>query len=322
MAQTTHFDVPGFGGQMIHPGDAAYDEARKVFNGMIDRRPALIARCSTPQDVVAAVNLAREQSLPLSVYGGGHGVTGAAVCDAGVVVDLRGMKGIAVDSATKTVRAEAGLTWGEFDAATQEHVPELAHGGIGEHAFNVGLHQADRGGKQGRRAADDPDGRHGGRRHVVKHVVTDDHVDPRRDHGGGVNERAHRGRAFHRVGQPCVEGNLRGLADRADQETEGDGRGHFRRDLAGLGQHRGVIERLEIHEHEEDGQQKTGITDSVDHEGFGRRLGGRDLLIVVADQQVRAEPHAFPSDEQHDIVVPHVVLKKMVLFDVKRNSTI
>jgi FAD/FMN-containing dehydrogenase len=121
MAQTTRFDVPGFGGQLIHPGDAVYDEARKVFNGMIDRKPALIARCGTPQDVVAAVNLAREQSLPLSVYGGGHGVTGAAVCDAGVVVDLRGMKAIEIDPVAKTVRAEAGLTWGEFDAATQEH---------------------------------------------------------------------------------------------------------------------------------------------------------------------------------------------------------
>ena len=71
-----------------------YDDARKVFNGMIDRRPALIARCTCADDVVAAVNLAREQRLPLAVHGGGHGVTGAAMCDAGVVVDLRGMKGI------------------------------------------------------------------------------------------------------------------------------------------------------------------------------------------------------------------------------------
>jgi FAD/FMN-containing dehydrogenase len=118
---TTVFELPGFKGTLIHPGDRAYDEARKLFNGMIDRRPALIARCTCAEDVVAAVNLAREQQLPLAVHGGGHGVTGAAMCDAGVVVDLRGMKGIEIDGNARRVRAEAGLTWGEFDAATQAH---------------------------------------------------------------------------------------------------------------------------------------------------------------------------------------------------------
>src|SRR6202022_3124331 len=92
-----------------------------IFNAMIDRKPALIARCRDADDVVVAVNLAREQELPLSVYGGGHGVTGSAVVDAGICIDLRGMKGITVDPEARTVRAEAGLTWGEFDAATQEH---------------------------------------------------------------------------------------------------------------------------------------------------------------------------------------------------------
>jgi FAD/FMN-containing dehydrogenase len=123
MVSTTEmrFDLPGFSGQLLKPGEAAYDQARQVFNGMIDRSPALIARCHTAEDVVAAVNLAREEDLPLSVYGGGHGVTGAAVCDAGICVDLRGMKAINVDPVAKIVRAEAGLTWGEFDAATQEH---------------------------------------------------------------------------------------------------------------------------------------------------------------------------------------------------------
>jgi len=113
--------IPGFGGELLQPGDARYDEARAVFNAMIDRRPAMIAVCTNADHVVAAVNFARDQGLPLSVYGGGHGVTGAAVCDDGVCVDLRGMKGIAVDPGSRTVRAEAGLTWGEFDAATQEH---------------------------------------------------------------------------------------------------------------------------------------------------------------------------------------------------------
>src|SRR2546423_1678363 len=111
------FDLPGFGGRLIHPDDGDYDLARAVFNGMIDRRPALIARCASADDVAAAVQLAREQHLPLSVYGGGHGVTGAAVVDAGICIDLRGMKEIHVDPEARTVRAEGGLTWGELDAA-------------------------------------------------------------------------------------------------------------------------------------------------------------------------------------------------------------
>jgi hypothetical protein len=115
------FVLPGFSGQLFHPGDAGYDEARAVFNGMVDRKPALIARCASADDVVLAVNLAREQALPLSVYGGGHGVTGSAVVDTGICVDLRSMKGISVDPRARTVRAEGGLTLGEFDVATQEH---------------------------------------------------------------------------------------------------------------------------------------------------------------------------------------------------------
>ena len=94
---TTSLGIPGLRGRPPHPGDGGYDEARAVFNGMIDRRPAMIAVCGTTDDVVAAVNFAREQGLPISVYGGGHGVTGAAVVDEGLVVDLRGMKGIEVD---------------------------------------------------------------------------------------------------------------------------------------------------------------------------------------------------------------------------------
>src|SRR5439155_12574554 len=113
MTMTQRFELPGFNGALIQPGDDAYDDARKLFNGMIDRRPALIARCTNADDVVAAVNLAREQQLPLAVHGGGHGVNGAAMCDDGVVVDLRGMKRIAVDVDARQVRAEAGSTWGE-----------------------------------------------------------------------------------------------------------------------------------------------------------------------------------------------------------------
>lgn len=76
-------DPAGFNGQVLRPDDPSYDDARLVFNGMIDRRPAIIARCTSADDVVAVVNLARDNDLPLSVYGGGHGVTGSAVVDAG-----------------------------------------------------------------------------------------------------------------------------------------------------------------------------------------------------------------------------------------------
>ncbi len=111
----------GFRGEIVgrrHPG---YDELRKVFNGMIDRRPALIARCSDARDVSAAIHFARDHELPISVYGGGHNVTGNAVCEDGVTIDLRPMKGIDIDPRTRTCHAGAGLTWGEFDAATQAH---------------------------------------------------------------------------------------------------------------------------------------------------------------------------------------------------------
>ena len=111
----------GFAGEVIHRGHPRYDELRQVYNGLIDRRPALIARCGDPADVSAAILFARGRDLPVSVYGGGHNVTGNAVCDDAVTIDLRPMKGIAVDPEARTCRAEAGLTWGELDAATQEH---------------------------------------------------------------------------------------------------------------------------------------------------------------------------------------------------------
>ncbi|HXY92282.1 MAG TPA: FAD-binding oxidoreductase [Acidimicrobiia bacterium] len=117
---TARFDLPGFSGELLYPGDPAHDEARAVFNAMIDRSPVLIAVCRTADDVVAAVNLARREGITLSVYGGGHGVTGSAVVDGGICVDLRGMKGISVDPEAQTVRAEGGVTWGEFDAATAD----------------------------------------------------------------------------------------------------------------------------------------------------------------------------------------------------------
>jgi FAD/FMN-containing dehydrogenase len=118
---STRYEIPGFGGRLVDADDAAYDETRAVFNGMIDRRPAAIARCTSTSDVAAAVKFARGAGLPMSVYGGGHGVTGAAVLDDGLVVDLRELNAVTVDTAKKVARVEGGATWGDVDAATQEH---------------------------------------------------------------------------------------------------------------------------------------------------------------------------------------------------------
>ncbi|HEV8713690.1 MAG TPA: FAD-binding oxidoreductase, partial [Candidatus Binatia bacterium] len=101
------------------PGDAGYDQARKIWNGMIDKRPSLIVRCRGVADVVNAVNFARTNTLLVSVRGGGHNIAGNAVCDGGLMLDLSGMKGIRVDPVRRTARAEPGLTWGEFDHETQ-----------------------------------------------------------------------------------------------------------------------------------------------------------------------------------------------------------
>jgi FAD/FMN-containing dehydrogenase len=107
------------GGSVLRPGDAGYDDARTIFNAMIDRHPALIAQCTTTGDVVKAVNFGREHGLLVSVRGGGHNVAGNAVCEGGLMIDLTPMKGIRVDAAAQTVRAQAGLTWRDFDRETQ-----------------------------------------------------------------------------------------------------------------------------------------------------------------------------------------------------------
>src|SRR3954469_7767221 len=111
----------GFAGTLIQPGDGEYDEARLVWNGMWDRHPALVARCSSTADVVAAVNFARDNGMTVAVRGGGHSAVGYGTCDDGVVIDLSGMKQIEVDPDARTAHAGGGMTWGEFDAATQEH---------------------------------------------------------------------------------------------------------------------------------------------------------------------------------------------------------
>jgi FAD/FMN-containing dehydrogenase len=106
-------------GVLLRPGDDAYEVARSVWNASIDRRPALIARCTGTADVVAAVEFARDEELVVAVRGGGHNVAGNAVCDDGLVIDLSTMKGIRVDPLARTARAQGGLTWGDVDHETQ-----------------------------------------------------------------------------------------------------------------------------------------------------------------------------------------------------------
>ncbi|HYU19383.1 MAG TPA: FAD-binding oxidoreductase [Chloroflexota bacterium] len=106
-------------GELLRPGDEGYDSVRKVWNGMIDHRPALIVRCAGVADVIAAVKFAPQRNLLVSVRGGGHNIAGKAVCDGGLMIDLSPMKGIHVDPVGRTARAEGGVTLGELDHETQ-----------------------------------------------------------------------------------------------------------------------------------------------------------------------------------------------------------
>jgi len=120
MTAAAHAELSGFSGELVGPEDAGYDEARKVYNAMIDRRPALIARCATVDDVVAVVGFARERGALLAVRGGGHNGGGLGVCDDGVVIDLSLLREIQVDAGNRTVRVGGGCTWAEVDKATHE----------------------------------------------------------------------------------------------------------------------------------------------------------------------------------------------------------
>ncbi len=111
--------VEGVRGPVLRPGDQGYDDARAIWNALIDRRPALIVQCTGAADVVDAVNFAREQGLLLSIKAGGHNVAGNAVNDGGLVIDLSQMRGVHVDPSTQTVRAQGGATWGDADRETQ-----------------------------------------------------------------------------------------------------------------------------------------------------------------------------------------------------------
>ena len=110
-----------FGGQLLQPGDAGYDEARRVHNGLIDKRPALIARCRGTADIVDAIGLGRKLGLEIAVRGGGHNVAGRATVEDGLMIDLAPMKGIHVDPKQRTARAQGGVTWKELNRETQVH---------------------------------------------------------------------------------------------------------------------------------------------------------------------------------------------------------
>ncbi|HSB72172.1 MAG TPA: FAD-binding oxidoreductase [Candidatus Methylomirabilis sp.] len=111
----------GFTGEILLPSDGAYEGARKIWNAMIDKRPAVIARCATTSDVVCGVNFARDNGLLLAVRGGGHNIAGNAICDDGLVIDLSRMKAARVDPARRRVTIEGGATLADLDAATQAH---------------------------------------------------------------------------------------------------------------------------------------------------------------------------------------------------------
>jgi FAD/FMN-containing dehydrogenase len=110
-----------FSGTLLAPGDRGYDQARRVHNGLIDKRPAVIAQCRSTQDVVAAVRFAREHGLEVAVRGGGHNVAGRATIDDGLMIDLSPMKSVEVSPTQRVAVAAGGVTWAEFNQATQQH---------------------------------------------------------------------------------------------------------------------------------------------------------------------------------------------------------
>jgi hypothetical protein len=120
-AQAARQELTEFRGRLIGPGDGDYDEARAVYNAMIDKRPALIARCADADDVATAVGFARDHGLLLAVRGGGHNGAGLGTCDDGVVIDLSLLKDVEVDPGNKTVRVGGGCLWSDVDSATNEH---------------------------------------------------------------------------------------------------------------------------------------------------------------------------------------------------------
>jgi FAD/FMN-containing dehydrogenase len=131
----------GFRGDVLVSGDPGYDEARQVFNGMFNRRPAAILRASGPADVIRAIGLARLSGLPLAIRSGGHSVAGFSSSEGGIVLDLRGLKGIRIDPQRRTVRVQGGVDWGQLDRETQQFGLALTGGRVsttGVVGFTIG----------------------------------------------------------------------------------------------------------------------------------------------------------------------------------------
>jgi len=136
--EPTVVEIDGFRGELISADHADYDNARAIWNGAIDRRPRLIARCSGTADVIAVVRFARDHNLEIAVRGGGHGVAGTAVCDDGIVIDLSRMRAVRVDPAARRAWVQGGALWGDVDAETQAHGLATT-GGIVSHTGVAGL---------------------------------------------------------------------------------------------------------------------------------------------------------------------------------------
>ena len=131
-------------GELIQPNDGGYDDARKVWNGTFDRKPAIIVRCVSTSDVINAVNFARDKNLLISVRGGGHNVAGTAVCDDGMMIDLSLMRRVNVDKRDKTARVDGGALLGDVDHETQLHglavsAGIVSHTGVGGLALGGGF---------------------------------------------------------------------------------------------------------------------------------------------------------------------------------------
>ena len=144
MTTATLTQIPGFRGDLVTPDDEGYDDARAIWNGTVDRRPRLIARCTGTADVAAAVRCARDRGLEIAVRGGGHNVAGTAVCDGGIVVDLSAMRAVAVDPVGRTADVQGGALWGDVDHETQAHglaTPAgiVSHTGVGGLSLGGGI---------------------------------------------------------------------------------------------------------------------------------------------------------------------------------------
>jgi len=144
MTALSTMQIPGFRGDVIAPDHDGYDDARAVWNGTVDRRPRLIARCSGTADVAAAVRFARDRDLEIAVRSGGHNVAGTAVCDDGIVIDLSAMRAVTVDPVERTARVQGGALWADVDHETQRHGlattgGTVSHTGVGGLTLGGGL---------------------------------------------------------------------------------------------------------------------------------------------------------------------------------------